>query len=353
MILCPHSQSSTSTTCPLPGKTPQLILPRRKMIKDRLPIALMLKGTGHTMKIADNILELRNNTPMLRLRRVPEEGLADVLVKLEFFSPGASVKDRIAPFMIEQAEERGELKPGYRIVEASTGNTGIAFSLAAAVKGYPITIVMPEGMSDERKKVMEAYGADMVYTPGAESDVDKALDKAQELIEEDEKTWMPAQFDSKDNVIAHQTTTGPEIIEQAGEDIGAFVAGVGTGGTLMGVALHFREQGLDSRIVAVEPAGCPTLTKGEWGIHAIEGIGDGFVPQILDVDVIDRIEVVTDDEAIQMAKRLAREEGILCGISSGANVVAALRQAEELGEDKVVTMIPDTGMRYFSTNLFR
>lgn len=304
--------------------------------------------------IADNILELRNNTPMMRLARIPEDDCAEVLVKLEFLTPGASVKDRIALFMIEQAEERGDLKPGYRIVEASTGNTGIAFALAAAVKGYDITIVMPEGMSEERKKVMKAYGADMVYTPGAESDVDQALDRSRELLEEDDETWMPGQFDSEDNVIAHQTTTGPEVVDQAGRDIEAFVAGVGTGGTLMGVALHLKDQGIDSRIVAVEPAGCPTLTKGEWGTHAIEGIGDGFVPQILDVDVIDGIEVVTDDEAIQMARRLAREEGILCGISSGANVVAALRQAEELGEgSKVVTMIPDTGMRYFSTDLFK
>jgi len=291
---------------------------------------------------------------MVRLSKVVPEGAGCVLGKLEFFSPSGSVKDRIALYMIEEAERRGELKPGHRIVEASTGNTGIAFALASAVKGYPITIVMPEGMSEERKMVMRAYGAELVFTPGGESDVDKSLDKAREMLEEDEKTWMPAQFDSYDNVAAHRKTTGPEIVEQAGGNIDAFVAGVGTGGTLMGVAEYVEERGIDCRIVAVEPAGCPTLSKGEWGTHAIEGIGDGFVPRILDLDRIDDIELVTDEDAIRMAKRLAREEGILCGISSGANVVAAGRVALEMGkESRVVTMIPDTGMRYFSTDLFK
>ncbi|MFP4545803.1 MAG: cysteine synthase A [Methanomassiliicoccales archaeon] len=305
------------------------------------------------MEIANHILELRYNTPMLRLRRVVPEGYADVLVKLEFLSPSSSVKDRIALFMIEEAERRGELKPGYRIVEASTGNTGVAFALAATIKGYPITIVMPEGMSQERKMVMRAYGADIVYTPGAESDVDKSLEKAKRMIEEDDRTWMPGQFQSQDNVLAHQRTTGPEIVRQAGDEIGAFVAGVGSGGTLTGVARYLRGEGMDTIITAVEPAACPTLTTGEWGSHAIEGIGDGFIPEILETELIDRVEVVTDEESMEMARRLAREEGVLCGISSGANLTAALRIAEELGEkEKVVTMAPDTGMRYFSTSLF-
>lgn len=308
----------------------------------------------HRKQVADHILELRYNTPMVRLRRLSPRGHAEILVKLEFFSPSSSVKDRIALYMIEEAERRGELKPGYRIVEVSTGNTGIAFALAAAIKGYPITIIMPEEMSEERKMVMRVYGADLIFTPGGESDVDRALAKAKEILEGDEKTWMPAQFDNMDNVMAHERTTGPEIVQQAGEDISAFVAGVGTGGTLTGVARYFRKCGVKASIVAVEPENCPILSKGICGRHIIEGIGDGFIPKVLDTRLIDRIELVSDEEAITVARRLAREEGILCGISSGANVAAAIRVASELEEgEKVVTIIPDTGMRYFSTDLFR
>jgi len=306
------------------------------------------------MQVADHILELRYNTPMVRLRKLSPRGHAEVLAKLEFFSPSSSVKDRIALYMIEEAERRGELKPGYRIVEVSTGNTGIAFALAAAIKGYPITIIMPEEMSEERKMVMRAYGADLIFTPGGESDVDKALAKAKEILEGDEKTWMPGQFDNMDNVMAHEKTTGPEIVRQAGEDISAFVGGVGTGGTLTGVARFFKKRGIKATIVAVEPENCPTLSKGICGRHSIEGIGDGFIPKVLDTGLIDRVELVSDEEAIAVARRLAREEGILCGISSGANVAAAVRIASELEEgEKVVTVIPDTGMRYFSTDLFR
>lgn len=305
------------------------------------------------MKVADNILELRCNTPMVKLRNITPKSGAQVLVKLEFFNPSASVKDRIALYMIEEAERRGDLKPGMKIVEASSGNTGIAFSLAAAIKGYPITIVMPEKMSEERKMVIRAYGADLVFTPGTEVGVDLAMAKAKEILESSDDYWMPGQFENTDNVKAHQLTTGPEIVEQAGNDVKAFIAGVGSGGTLTGVGKHFKVQGIDARIVAVEPEGCSAILYGENGDHRIEGIGDGFIPQVLDTDIISSVEVVSDEEAILMARRLAREEGIMGGISSGANVIAALRVAEKLGPgDKVVTLAPDTGMRYFSTDLF-
>jgi cysteine synthase A len=305
------------------------------------------------MKVANHILELSCSTPMVKMRRIVPKSGADVLAKLEFFNPSASVKDRIALYMIEEAEKRGDLKPGYRIVEASTGNTGIAFALAAAIKGYPITIVMPERMSEERKMVMRAYGAEMVFTPGAEVGVDLAMAKAKEILESTEKAWMPGQFNNIDNVKAHQLTTGPEILEQAGRDVRAFVAGVGSGGTLTGVARHFHEEKIDATIVAVEPEGCSAILENQSGDHRIEGIGDGFIPEVLDTDLVDRVEIVSDEDAIIMARRMAREEGILCGISSGANIIAALRVAEDMGPgDRVVTMVPDTGMRYFSTDLF-
>lgn len=305
------------------------------------------------MKVANHILELSCSTPMVKMRRIVSKSGADVLAKLEFFNPSASVKDRIALYMIEEAEKRGDLKPGYRIVEASTGNTGIAFALAAAIKGYPITIVMPERMSEERKMVMRAYGAEMVFTPGAEVGVDLAMAKAKEILESTEKAWMPGQFNNIDNVKAHQLTTGPEILDQAGRGVRAFIAGVGSGGTLTGVARHFHEEGIDAIIVAVEPEGCSAILENQSGDHRIEGIGDGFIPEVLDTDLVDRVEIVSDEDAIIMARRMAREEGILCGISSGANIIAALRVAEEMGPgDRVVTMVPDTGMRYFSTDLF-
>lgn len=305
------------------------------------------------MKIADSILDLRFNTPMVRLTRIVPRGCAEVLAKLEFLSPSGSVKDRIALYMIEQAERRGELKPGYRIVEATTGNTGIAFALAGMLKGYRVTIVMPEGMSDERKKILRAYGADLVFTAGTETAVDECVRKVEDIRRSQNDVWIPGQFKSQDNVRAHQTTTGPEIVKQVGRDVDAFVAGVGSGGTLIGVAKHFKESGIDAEIVAVEPAECAVMSGGRNGPHRIEGIGDGFIPEIVDMTLINGVEVVSDAEAIEMARRLAREEGILAGISSGANVAAAIAVAERLGKGKrVVTVIPDTGMRYFSTDLF-
>lgn len=306
------------------------------------------------MKVADNILDTRYNTPMVRLSRVVPKDFAEILSKVEFFGPSGSVKDRIAAFMIEEAEKRGDIRPGYRIVEATTGNTGIAFALAGLVKGYRVTIVMPEGMSEERKKVMKAYGADIVFTSGSETEVDKCMEKVKEIRDSDSKVWVPGQFTSLDNVRAHQRTTGPEILRQAGRNIDAFVAGVGSGGTLMGVARCFKEEGIRAKIVAVEPAECAVMSGGRNGPHRIEGIGDGFVPEIVDTSLITDVEVVSDCDAITMARRLAREEAILGGISSGANVAAAINVARRLGKGKrVVTLIPDTGMRYFSTDLFK
>jgi len=306
------------------------------------------------MKVADSILDTRCNTPMVRLRRIVPEDCAEILAKIEFFGPSGSVKDRIAAFMIEEAEKRGDLKPGYRIVEATTGNTGIAFALAGLVKGYRVTIVMPKGMSEERKKVLRAYGADIVFTPGSETEVDKCVEKVGEIRASDSKVWVPGQFTSFDNVRAHQRTTGPEILKQAGRSIDAFVAGVGSGGTIMGVARCFQEERINARIVAVEPAECAVMSGGCSGPHRIEGIGDGFVPGIVDMNLVTDIEVVGDGDAIAMARRLAREEGILGGISSGANVAAAINVGRRLGKGKkVVTLIPDTGMRYFSTDLFK
>lgn len=306
------------------------------------------------MKVLESILDTRYNTPMVRLRRIAPKNCAEILAKIEFIGPSGSVKDRIAAFMIEEAEKRGDIKPGYRIVEATTGNTGIAFALAGLVKGYRVTIVMPRGMSDERKKVLKAYGAEIVFTPGSETEVDKCVEKVDEIRLSDPNVWVPGQFTSFDNVRAHLKTTGPEIIKQAGRDIDAFVAGVGSGGTLMGVATCFKKRGINARIVAVEPEECAVMSDGRCGPHRIEGIGDGFIPDIVDTDLITDVEVVSDEDAIKIARRLAREEGILGGISAGANVAAAIKVGMRLGKGrKVVTVIPDTGMRYFSTDLFK
>ncbi len=306
------------------------------------------------MKALDSILDLRYNTPVVKLNRIVPKESADVFAKIEFLSPSGSVKDRIATYMIVEAEKRGELKPGHRIVEATTGNTGIAFALAGAVKGYRVTIVMPEGMSDERKKILKAYGAEIVYTPGCETDVDKCVERVRKIRATDSKVWVPGQFTSADNVRAHERTTGPEIIRQVGRDIDAFVAGVGSGGTLMGVARCFRKRRIGAEIVAVEPEECSVIESGPIGPHRIEGIGDGFIPDIVDTGMITKVELVSDIDAILTARRLAREEGILGGISSGANVLAATRVAKRLGKGrKVVTLVPDTAMRYFSTDLFK
>jgi cysteine synthase len=312
----------------------------------------MRKWDGNK-KFSKSILQAIGSTPMVRLNRVAADVSAEILVKLEYFSPSGSLKDRIYLNMIEKAERRGELKKGMTILECSTGNAGIGCSFVAAVKGYCCIIVMPEGMSEERKKIDVAYGSEMVYTPGGESDVDLALAKLQEIRKKNPgKYWVPSQFDNPDNIEAHYKTTGPEIWEQTGGKLDAYVGTQGTGGQITGIGKFLRKKKKAVKLYAAEPAECPLLAHRRWGEHKIEGIGDGFIPRDLDVSLLNGIVTVRSEEAIAMARRLAREEGIFCGISSGANVVAALKLARRHAEMKrIVTMICDSGQRYFSTEL--
>jgi cysteine synthase A len=305
------------------------------------------------MKVARNLFETIGKTPLLRLSRVASDVKPEILGKLEFFSPSGSLKDRILYWMIEKAEKRGELKPGMTIIEATTGNTGIATAMASAVKGYECIIVMPGGMSEERKKIIRSYGARLVETPGGESDVDLTLAKVKEILAENKgKMWEVRQFSNPDNAEAHYLTTGPEIWEQTEGRVDAFVATQGTGGTISGAGKFLKEKNPRVKLYAVEPKECPVLSEGKWGAHKIEGIGDGFIPDLLDVDILDGLVTIASDDAVEMAQRLAREEGLFCGISSGCNVLASKRVAEAHPECRaVVTMINDSGQRYFSTEL--
>ena len=300
-----------------------------------------------------SIVEAIGRTPLVRLNRVVGQVRPAIHVKLEWYGPSGSLKDRIYLHMFEQAEARGELKPGMRVLECSTGNAGIACAFVAAVKGYRCTIVMPQGMSDERKKIMRAYGADLVFTPGGESDVDLSLKRLGEIRAGDPTGyWVPGQFDNTDNVDAHVRTTGPEIWEQAGGIVGAFVASQGSGGTLTGVGRYLRERDAAVRLNAVEPDECALLSRRAWGPHGIEGIGDGFIPDNLDVSMLTGVITTTTEEALAMARRLAAEEGIFCGISTGCNVAASLKLATRHPElPSIVTMANDTGQRYFTTAL--
>jgi cysteine synthase A len=305
------------------------------------------------MKVARNLFETVGHTPMLRLNRVTSGVEAEILGKLEFFSPSGSLKDRILFWMIEKAEKRGDLRPGMTIIEGTTGNTGIATAMASAVKGYKCIIVMPGGMSEERKKIIRSYGAELVETPGGESDVDLTLKKVREIFSRSKgNMWEVKQFSNPDNAEAHYLTTGPEIWEQTDGRVDAFVATQGTGGTISGVGKFLKEKRPGVKLYAVEPKECPVLSEGKWGAHKIEGIGDGFIPDLLDVDILDGIVAIASDDAVEMAQRLAREEGLFCGISSGCNVLASIRVAQAHPEYRtVVTMINDSGQRYFSTEL--
>ena len=303
-----------------------------------------------------NILNLIGNTPIVRLNKIPaEEGVkANIWGKLEYFNPTGSLKDRTYKEMILNAIKRGELKPGMEILEASTGNAGIACTYIGTLLGYRVTIVMPEGMSEERKKIIRMYGGNIVFTPGAESDVDLCLKKIEELKRENPgRYWVPGQYDNPDNIAAHYKTTGPEIWKQLKGRVDAFVATQGTGGTISGVGRYLKRRRKSIKIYAGEPTEAPLLSERRWGSHRIEGIGDGFVPRNLDLSILDGVITVSSDEAIEMTKRLIREEGIFCGISSGANVVMAIKLAKKHPELRnIVTMINDNAYRYYSTAVF-
>jgi cysteine synthase A len=298
-------------------------------------------------KIANSVLDLVGKTPMVRLNRVVPAGSAEVVGKLESLNPAGSVKDRIALNMIEAAEREGELKPGDTIIEPTSGNTGIGLAMVAAVKGYKLVVTMPEDMSLARRDLLARYGAEVVLTPAIEG-MTGAVFAAQELIAKHKQYFMPQQFENPANPDIHRRTTAQEILEATEGRIDAFVAGVGTGGTITGVGEVLREKlGKGVLIVAVEPTRSPVLEGGRAGVHAIQGIGASFVPGILNRDVYDEIIAVTDEDAIDMSRRLCKEEGMLVGISSGANVWAAIKVAKRLGEGKrVVTVLCDTGERY-------
>lgn len=301
----------------------------------------------------NNILETIGRTPLVRLNKLPGPDSAAVYVKLESCNPMRSVKDRIAKAMIERAEKEGKLRPGMDIVvvEPTSGNTGIGLAMVAAVKGYKLTLTMPESMSLERRRLLKAMGAELVLTPKAEG-MKGAVDRARTICAERPNAFMPQQFDNPANPEVHYETTGREVLEDM-PDLDAFVAGVGTGGTITGVGRRLREAGCKALLVAVEPAASPVLSGGRPGPHAIQGIGAGFMPGVLDTALIDRIIQVEDGDAKATARELAKKEGIFVGTSSGAAVSAALELAKELGKGrKVVTVAPDFGERYLSTDLF-
>jgi cysteine synthase len=304
-------------------------------------------------QVLPSIAEAIGRTPMVRLNRLAGDVAPAVFVKLEYYGPSGSLKDRIYLHMFEQAERRAELRPGMEVLECSTGNAGTACAFMAAVKGYACTVVMPEGMSEERKKLIRAYGAQLVFTPGGESDVDLSLRKLETIrVSQPDHYWVPGQFDNPDNVEAHYLTTGPEVWEQTGHRLGAWVVSQGSGGALTGVGRFLREQDAHIRVYAVEPEECAVLVHQQWGAHGIEGIGDGFVPANLDLSLLSGVITVSTDESVATAQRLAREEGIFCGISSGCNVAAALKLARRHSElGSIATLINDTGQRYFSTVL--
>lgn len=303
------------------------------------------------MRTANNVVDLIGQTPVVRLNRLPSQADAEVYVKLEAFNPGGSLKDRIAFSMIEAAEKEGKLKPGMTIVEPTSGNTGIGLAMIAAAKGYRLILVMPDTMSIERRKLMAAYGAEFVLTPGNEG-MKGAVAKANELAGQ-EGYFMPQQFENPANPLIHEKTTAQEVLEQMPE-LDAFVAGVGTGGTVTGVGRVLKEQKGDVRIVAVEPKDSPVISGGQPGPHKIQGIGAGFIPEVLDTELLDEVITVSNEDAMETARRMAKEEGLLVGISSGAAVWAALQVAKKLGQGKkVLAIAPDTGERYLTTELFK
>ena len=314
---------------------------------DRLELVFFMGG-GTRPRVVDNILELVGRTPMVRLNRVPEKDSAVIYAKLEQFNPGGSVKDRICLSMINEAEKQGLLKPGSTIVEPTSGNTGIGLAMVGVVKGYHIILTMPETMSLERIYILKSLGAEVALTSGVEG-MSGAIKKAEEIVKNTKNSFMPQQFKNPANPKVHRETTAREILEALGDKIDAFVAGVGTGGTISGVGEVLKEKNPKIKVVAVEPETSAVLSGGKPGPHKIQGIGAGFIPETLNRKVIDEVVKVSDNDAYRTSQRLAKEEGLFVGISSGAAAFAAVKVAKGLGKAKtVVTILPDTGERYFS-----
>ncbi|MCR1901683.1 cysteine synthase A [Ligilactobacillus apodemi] len=303
-------------------------------------------------KVYDSILDTIGNTPIVKLNHVVPADAADVYVKLEFFNPAGSVKDRVALAMVQAAEKAGKLTPGGTIIEPTSGNTGIGLAAVAAAKGYRLIITMPETMSIERRKLMQGYGAELLLTPGADG-MGGAIALAKQLAKEN-GYFLPMQFDNPANALIHEKTTGQEILAAFGEDLpDAFVAGVGTGGTLTGIGHALRAKKPDIKIYALEPSESPILKEGKGGKHKIQGISAGFVPSILDTKLYDGVVEVPSQKALETARKVGQNEGFLPGISAGANIYGALELAKKLGKGKkVLTVAPDNGERYLSTELF-
>ncbi|ERS50709.1 MULTISPECIES: cysteine synthase A [unclassified Corynebacterium] len=305
------------------------------------------------MAIYNNVLETIGGTPLIRINRLAEGKGATVLAKVESFNPGNSVKDRIGLAIIKAAEESGDLKPGGTIVEATSGNTGIALALAGATLGYDVVLTMPETMSNERKVLLRAYGAEIILTPGA-AGMQGAVDKANEIVAERDNAILASQFANEANPKIHEATTGPEIWDDAEGNVDAFVAGVGTGGTITGAGRYLKSKNPDVYLAAVEPADSPVLSEGQAGPHKIQGLGANFVPDVLDREQLDEVLTASLEESIKLSRDLATEEGLLVGISAGANLSAALKLAErpEFEGKTIVVVLPDFGERYVSTVLF-
>jgi cysteine synthase len=295
-----------------------------------------------------DVLECIGNTPMVHMKRASIETGCTIMAKAEYLNPGGSIKDRIAKFMIEEAEKRGDLKAGFTILEVTSGNTGIALSMVGARKGYRVVIVMPKTVSEERRKMIMSFGAELELLEEINR-IQAAVEETEERAKKDSTLFLPRQFSNPDNPRCHETTTGPEIIEQTGGNFDAFIMGVGTGGTLMGVGRAIRKAGISAKVIAVEPDESAVMSGDPRGHHNIQGLADGFIPEIVDLKEIDQVVRIKSDESLQMSRQICKEEGLLVGISSGANIIAARKVAQELGPGHtIVTVLPDRGERYLS-----